>query len=101
MITVWAECNGTLNKGNFEWSFGGRENDRAGYHDSAPTSSYTMTPPGGIFLRMGFIIGSHSYNDVSAEVKVKPNSLVKTSKTIRKEFDEQSATKYFSLSIKG
>jgi len=91
LITVWAEENGTVNDGQYEWSFG---NGSDGCNHAQ--CGYTMLAPGRA-LRMGLMAcGSRAPPSHTATVNLVVNGAVHQTYSVTKPAGQYSGTSSFS-----
>ena len=91
LITVWAEEKGTVNEGQYEWSFG-NESDGRKHADCG----YTMLAAGRM-LRMGLTACGNKVPPFhSATVNLVVNSVVHQTYSVTKPAGQYSETRTFS-----
>jgi len=94
LITVWAEEKGTVNEGQYEWSFGNGSDGR-----KHAECGYTMLAPGRM-LRMGLTAcGNRAPPSYSATVNLVVNGAVHQTYSVTKPAGQYSGTHTFSTSF--
>ena len=91
LITVWAKEKGTVNEGQYEWSFGNGSDGR-----KHAECGYTMLAPGQL-LRMGLTAcGNRAHPFHSATVNLVVNGAVHQTYSVTKPAGQYSGTRTFS-----
>ena len=93
LITVWAEENGSIVNGNYEWSFG---NGRDG--ESHRQIGYTMLASGRV-LRMGLSATTSSGPSNESRIVIAVNGVVYANYTVIKPTNQYSGTTTFQTPL--